>query len=339
MRDELLQLQSDARARIQTATTSEQLEAVRVEFVGRHGAVTRALRQLGTLPPEQRPALGQLANETRAQIEQELEARRAAVVQQEREAARAREQLDVTLPGRWHQRGRRHPLGVVRDEICAIFTTLGYEIVEGPEVEREYYNFEALNIGPDHPARDDHDSFYVTDGVVLRTETSAVQIRTMEARRPPVRIIAPGRVYRRDAMDRTHSHTFHQVEGLMVEVGVSFAHLKGTLEHFVRRLFGDTVQMRLRPHYFPFTEPSAEVDISCFKCNQAGCSLCKGSGWLEVLGCGMVHPNVLENVGYDPEQVSGFAFGMGIDRLAMLRYGIDDIRLFFENDLRFLRQF
>ncbi len=339
MREELQQLQAAAHERIAAATTRSELETVRVEFVGRSGAVTLALRRLGKLPKEERPAAGQLANEARVAIEQALEERRSAVEELERTTAIERERLDVTLPGRSHRLGRRHPLGLVRDELCELFTELGYEIVEGPEVEREYYNFEALNLGPDHPARDDHDSFYITDGVVLRTETSAVQIRTMEARQPPVRIIAPGRVYRRDAMDRTHSHTFHQLEGLVVDRGVTFAHLKGTLEHFVRRLFGDKVQMRLRPHYFPFTEPSAELDITCFKCGQSGCSLCKGSGWIEVLGCGLVHPQVLENVGYDPEAVSGFAFGMGIDRLAMLKYGIDDIRLFFENDLRFLRQF
>jgi phenylalanyl-tRNA synthetase alpha chain len=334
----LQRMADEACAHITGAQSSEQREAQRVRFVGRNGQVTLALRQLGSAPAELRPALGKLANDIRILIESLLEQRRSEILTREQQEARASERIDVTLPGRWTRAGGPHPLSQVRDEICDIFTTMGFEIVEGPEVELEYYNFEALNLPADHPARDDHDSFYFDDRVLLRTETSAVQIRTMECRRPPVRIVAPGRVYRRDAVDRTHSHTFHQVEGLLVDQDVSFAHLKGTLTHFAQRFFGDGVKMRFRPHYFPFTEPSAEVDISCFRCGGSGCVLCKQSGWIEVLGSGMVHPQVLRNVGYDPDQVSAFAFGMGIERLAILKYGVDDIRLFYENDVRFLRQ-
>ncbi|MBI3922965.1 MAG: phenylalanine--tRNA ligase subunit alpha [Armatimonadetes bacterium] len=339
MTQKLLELQAEARDAVPAANNSADIEELRRHFLGKKGPLTQILRGMGNVTPEERPIVGKIANETRELIEQLLAEQTERVSARESESSFDAERIDVTLPGRALNVGNRHPLTIVLDEICDIFTGLGFEIVEGPEVETDWYNFVALNIPPDHPARDDHASFYITDDVLLRTETSAVQIRTMEQRQPPVRIIAPGRVYRRDAVDRTHCHTFHQVEGLLVDEHVTFADLKGTLDVFAKRMFGERVRTTFRPHYFPFTEPSAEVDISCFLCDQKGCGVCKGSGWIEVLGSGMVHPKVLENVGYDSEKYSGFAFGMGVERLAMLKFGIDDIRLFYENDLRFLRQF
>lgn len=339
MKQKLLELQAEARDTIPVANSSADIEELRRHFLGKKGPLTQILRGMGNLTPKERPIVGKIANETRELVEQLLAEQTERASARESESSFDAERIDVTLPGRALNVGNRHPLSIVLDEICDIFTGLGFEIVEGPEVETDWYNFVALNIPPDHPARDDHASFYITDDVLLRTETSAVQIRTMEQRQPPIRVIAPGRVYRRDAVDRTHCHTFHQVEGLLVDEHVTFADLKGTLEVFVKRMFGERVRTTFRPHYFPFTEPSAEVDISCFLCDQKGCVVCKGSGWIEVLGSGMVHPKVLENVGYDSEKYSGFAFGMGVERLAMLKFGIDDIRLFYENDLRFLRQF
>lgn len=339
MEQQLRELQNEARVKIAAAGCTAEIEDLRRYFLGKKGPLTQILRGMGGLTAEQRPLIGKLANDTRALVEELLQAQTEAVAGSERQVTFEKERIDVTLPGRSPCLGNRHPLSIILDEICDIFTGLGFEIVEGPEVETDWYNFVALNIPPDHPARDDHASFYITDDVLLRTETSAVQIRTMEKCQPPVRLIAPGRVYRRDAVDRTHSHTFHQVEGLLVDENVTFADLKGTLDIFCKRMFGEEVRTTFRPHYFPFTEPSAEVDISCFLCEQQGCSVCKGSGWMEVLGSGMVHPKVLENVGYDSEKYTGFAFGMGVERLAMLKFGIDDMRLFYENDLRFLRQF
>jgi len=339
LENQLTKLQNEAREKIAFATTSEEVEELRRYYLGKKGPLTQILRQMGSLPAEQRPVVGRLANETRDLIAQLISEQKARLAKVELARTLEEERIDVTLPGRSLIPGNRHPLSIVMDEICEIFTSLGFEIVEGPEIETEWYNFVALNIPPDHPARDDHASFYITDDILLRTETSAVQIHIMETRQPPIRVIAPGRVYRRDAVDRTHSHTFHQVEGLLVDEHVTFADLKGTLDTFAKRMFGSRVQTTFRPHYFPFTEPSAEVDISCFLCEGRGCSVCKGSGWIEVLGSGMVHPAVLENVGYDTERFTGFAFGMGVERLAMLKFGIDDMRLFYENDLRFLRQF
>ncbi|NCO36359.1 MAG: phenylalanine--tRNA ligase subunit alpha [Armatimonadetes bacterium CG2_30_59_28] len=339
MESQLSELQEDARSRIAAATTTDEVEELRRLFLGKKGPITQILRQMGSLPAGQRPAMGRLANETRDLVKRIIAQQNEKLSSQEQETALREEHIDVTLPGCAQNLGNRHPLSIVMDEVCEIFTSLGFEIVEGPEVETDWYNFVALNIPPDHPARDDHASFYITDDVLLRTETSAVQIRTMENREPPVRVIAPGRVYRRDAVDRTHSHTFHQVEGLLVDEQVTFADLKGTLDTFAKRMFGHDVRTTFRPHYFPFTEPSAEVDISCFLCGGDGCGVCKGTGWIEVLGSGMVHPAVLQNVGYDTERYNGFAFGMGVERLAMLKFGIDDMRLFYENDLRFLRQF
>ena len=338
-------LKEEAEQALRNAETMEAVEEVRRRFLGRKGELNAILRSLSQLPPNERRLIGSEANALRDWLEEALLKREQEVREIALQRRLERERIDVTLPGRIWQPGGLHPLTMTINEICSIFTDLGFEVVEGPEVEDEWHNFIALNIPPEHPARDDHDSFYIVGDwepgkeVLLRTETSAVQIRVMESRQPPVRIVSPGRVYRRDPFDRTHSPVFHQVEGLLVDEDVTFADLKGTLYAFAQRFFGEWVQIRFRPHHFPFTEPSAEVLVSCVFCKGKGCPVCKQTGWLEVLGCGMVHPAVLENVGYDSEKWQGYAFGMGVERLAMLRYGIDDIRLFYENDLRFLRQF
>jgi phenylalanyl-tRNA synthetase alpha chain len=335
MQSAVAEIERAALAALAGAADEEAIRAVTVRFLGRKGELTQLLRSLAALPADERPAAGQRANQARQRLENavaEAEARvRHALLQ--REAG-----IDVSLPGRRPIYGAGHPITQVTDEICAIFMALGFDIAEGPEVETDHYNFEALNIPADHPARDMQDTFYVSEAIVLRTHTSPIQVRTMESRRPPVRIIAPGKVYRCDS-DITHTPMFHQVEGLLVDERVSFGDLKGILTAFVQRMFDARTALRFRPSFFPFTEPSAEVDILCVMCRGEGCRVCKGSGWLEVLGSGMVHPAVFENVGYDPRQVTGFAFGMGVERIAMLKYGIDDIRKFFENDLRFLRQF
>jgi phenylalanyl-tRNA synthetase alpha chain len=329
----------EARAAIAAAGSAAELEQVRVRTLGRQGTLTQLLRSLGGLSPEERRGLGAAANEAKRDLETLVDAQLAAARDRERRQERGRARPDLTVPGRRPDRGSRHPLTLVRDEIIAIFGGLGFSVAEGPEIETDYYNFEALNLPADHPARDMQDTFYFSADTLLRTHTSPVQIRVMQAQRPPVRIICPGRAYRRDAADLTHSPMFHQVEGLAVDRAVSMADLRGTLELFARAMFGPASRIRFRPSFFPFTEPSAEVDVLCFGCQGGGCRVCKQSGWLEILGSGMVHPNVLRNVGYDPEEVTGWAFGMGIERVAMLKYGVDDIRLFFENDLRFLRQF
>ncbi|MHB1126463.1 MAG: phenylalanine--tRNA ligase subunit alpha [Bacillota bacterium] len=340
MQDKLKKLNEQAENELLLAKSLEDLEGWRVRYLGKKGELTLVLRGMGQVSAEERPAVGQLANRVRDQLQSSLEHREAVLKGQEKESRLEQERLDVTLPGRRTLKGRRHPLTQVLDEIKEIFTMMGYEIAEGPEVELDYYNFEALNIPKDHPARDMQDSFYITGEVLLRTHTSPVQVRVMERKVPqlPIRIIAPGKVYRRDD-DSTHSPMFHQVEGLLVDEKVTLADLKGTLLAFARQMFGEERQIRLRPSYFPFTEPSAEVDISCMMCGGRGCRVCSQTGWLEILGSGMVHPRVLEMAGYNPEQVSGFAFGMGVERIAMLKYGIDDMRLLFENDLRFLSQF
>jgi phenylalanyl-tRNA synthetase alpha chain len=322
---------------IAAAEASETLEQIRIKVLGRKGELTEILRGIGGLSAELKREVGQRANTLKAKVEAALEARLGTLQSAALGGLASREWIDITLPGRPVQVGRLHPLMATMYEIVEIFRGLGFSVAEGPEVELDYYNFEALNIPKDHPARDMQDTFYVTDEVLLRTHTSPVQIRVMKAQPPPVRIVAPGRVYRRDA-DPTHSPMFHQVEGLLVDYGVSFADLKGTLQAFVDQCFGPGTRLRFRPSYFPFTEPSVEVDIGCVLCKGAGCRVCKGGGYLEILGAGMVHPEVFRKVGYDPE-ITGFAFGMGVERIAMLRYGIDDIRLFFENDLRFLQQF
>ena len=327
-----------AREEIERATTRRDLDEVRVKYLGKRGTLTQLLRALPSLPPAERPIVGKEANAAKAGLESELEARQAILEGLERRARLAGDRPDVTLPGRRVVPGALHPLTQVHDEIVDVFTGMGFAVAEGPEVELDFYNFEALNIPKDHPARDMQDTFYVGGEVLLRTHTSPVQIRTMERQKPPVRIICPGRVYRRDA-DITHSPVFHQVEGLAVDHGISMSDLKGTLALFARELFGPDSRIRFRPSFFPFTEPSAEVDVLCFLCKGGGCRVCKQSGWLEILGSGMVHPRILRAMGYDTEEVTGWAFGMGIERVAMLRYGVDDIRLFFENDLRFLSQF
>jgi phenylalanyl-tRNA synthetase alpha chain len=327
-----------ARDEIERATTRRDLDEVRVKYLGKRGTLTQLLRALPGLPPAERPIVGKEANAAKAGLESELEARQVLLEGLERRARLAGDRPDLTLPGRRVVPGALHPLTQVHDEIVDVFTGMGFAVAEGPEVELDFYNFEALNIPKDHPARDMQDTFYVGGEVLLRTHTSPVQIRTMERQKPPVRIICPGRVYRRDA-DITHSPVFHQVEGLAVDRGISMGDLKGTLALFARELFGPDSRIRFRPSFFPFTEPSAEVDVLCFLCKGGGCRVCKQSGWLEILGSGMVHPRILRAMGYDTEEVTGWAFGMGIERVAMLRYGVDDIRLFFENDLRFLSQF
>jgi phenylalanyl-tRNA synthetase alpha chain len=328
----------EARQELARAATSQDLERLRVKYLGKKGLLTLLLRGMPDLPPAERPIVGREANEAKVALEGELAARLAGLAEAERRARLAAEVVDLTLPGRRTVPGGVHPLSRVLDEIIDVFVGLGFAVAEGPEVESDYYNFEALNIPKDHPARDMQDTFYVSSEILLRTHTSPVQIRTMTRQPPPVRIICPGKVYRRDA-DITHSPMFTQVEGLAVDRDISMGDLKGTLELFARELFGADSRIRFRPSFFPFTEPSAEVDVLCFLCKGGGCRVCKASGWLEILGCGMVHPRVLTIVGYDPEAVTGWAFGMGVERVAMLKYGVDDIRLFFENDLRFLAQF
>jgi phenylalanyl-tRNA synthetase alpha chain len=324
---------------LERATTRQELEQARIKYLGKRGLLTQLLRAMPSLPPAERPVVGREANEAKVEIEAILTRRLAAVGEAERRARLAADRVDLSLPGRRVVPGSRHPLTLVLEEIIDVFVGLGFAVADGPEVESDYYNFEALNIPRDHPARDMQDTFYVSEDVLLRTHTSPVQIRTMLRQKPPVRIIVPGRVFRRDALDMTHSPVFHQVEGLAVDRDISMGDLRGTLELFARELFGPDSRIRFRPSFFPFTEPSAEVDVLCFACKGAGCRLCKGSGWLEILGSGMVHPQVLRTVGYDPEEVTGWAFGMGVERVAMLRYGIDDLRLFYENDVRFLSQF
>ncbi|TDA68249.1 MAG: phenylalanine--tRNA ligase subunit alpha [Clostridia bacterium] len=342
MQEKITAIRAQAVQELQEVQDLAQLDGFRVKYLGKKGLITELLRSVGQLPRGERPEIGKEVNVLQEEIEAGLQARKDALTRQALELRLAAEAIDVTLPGLPVNLGRRHPVQQVMEEIQEIFIGMGFAVAAGPEIELDYYNFTALNIPPEHPARDMQDSFYVAgaDEVLLRTHTSPVQIRVMEARQGalPVRIIAPGKVYRRDD-DHTHSPMFHQVEGLLVDRGVAFAHLKGTLEHFVRQMFGPDTQMRLRPSYFPFTEPSAEVDISCVACRGEGCRVCGHSGWLEILGSGMVHPRVLATVGYDPAQVSGFAFGLGVERVAMLKYGLDDLRLFFANDLRFLRQF
>jgi phenylalanyl-tRNA synthetase alpha chain len=332
------QILDRALADVAGARSTSDLEQIRVRVLGRSGELTALLRSLGSIPAADRPRVGAEANAAKAQLEEQIAARLEALKAQEHQQALAAERPDLTLPGRRAPAGAVHPVTRVQNEIIEIFEGLGFSVAEGPEVESDYYNFAALNFPDDHPARDMQDTFHLSQDTLLRTHTSPVQIRTMKAQRPPVRFIFPGKVYRRDA-DITHSPMFHQVEGLAVDRHITMADLKATLELFAREMFGPRSRLRFRPSFFPFTEPSAEADVVCFLCSGTGCRVCKQSGWLEILGSGMVHPNVLRNVGYDPEEVTGWAFGMGVERIAMLKYGIDDIRLLFENDLRFLEQF
>lgn len=339
MKEQLNQILSQALGQVSSVTSQQELEAVRVKFLGKKGELTGILRGMGKLSAEERPVIGQLANEVRAQIEQAIEKAQQDMAQRLIAAKLEKEQIDVTMPGQKVLLGKQHPLNTVLHELYDIFTGMGFSIAEGPEVEYDYYNFEALNIPKNHPARDTQDTFYINDNIVLRTQTSPMQVRTMEKQRPPIRVIAPGRVYRSDAVDATHSPVFHQIEGLVVDKGITMGDLKGTLEVFAKRLYGEDTGVRFRPHHFPFTEPSAEMDVTCFKCHGKGCPLCKGEGYIEILGCGMVHPKVLLGCHIDPEVYSGFAFGIGLERIVMQRYKIDDLRLFYENDLRFLTQF
>ena len=330
MKEQLLEIRKKAEQALSHAGLAEELEDIRVKFLGKKGELTAVLRGMGRLSSEERPVIGQLANEVRGVT---------ALHAKLREEKLKNEIIDVTMAGNKPQLGKRHPLTNVLDDVKDIFLGMGFSIAEGPEVELDYYNFEALNIPADHPARDTQDSFYINDNVVLRTQTSPVQVRVMEQQKPPIRIIAPGRVYRSDAVDATHSPVFHQIEGLVVDKGITMGDLKGTLETFLKTLYGPEAKIRLRPHHFPFTEPSAEVDVSCFVCGGKGCRVCKGEGFIELLGAGMVHPRVLERCGIDPEVYSGFAFGMGLERIAMRQMNIDDMRLLYENDIRFLKQF
>ncbi len=338
-REQLEQIRAEAAASIESAASLQELDAVRVKYLGKKGELTAVLKTMGKLSPEERPIVGQMANEVRELIAADLEKRNDLLKAAQQEMKLKAETIDVTLPGTKVEIGHKHPLSIVLDEVKEIFLGMGFEVVGGPEVEWDYYNFEALNIPKDHPARDTQDTFYITENMLLRTQTSGVQIRTMENKKPPIRMIAPGRVFRSDAVDATHSPLFHQIEGMAIDEGITLGDLKGTLETFAKKLYGEQTKIRLRPHHFPFTEPSCEIDVSCFKCGGCGCSMCKGEGWIEILGGGMVHPKVLRTGGIDPEKYSGFAFGVGLERIAMFRFGLDDMRLLYENDVRFLDQF
>lgn len=337
MKETLQKIKEEALAAL--SALDADIEALRIRYLGKKGELTAVLRGMGKLSPEERPIMGQLANEVRAQIEEQLAKRAGELKAAAMEGRLREEKLDVTVPGEKVYMGHLHPLTKMRRELEDIFSGMGFSIAEGPEVETDYYNFQALNTPADHPARDTQDTFYITDNVLLRSQTSPVQVRTMENMRPPIRIISPGRVYRSDTMDATHSPLFHQVEGLVVDEGITMGDLKGTLEKFAQLMFGQETKVRFRPHHFPFTEPSAEVDVSCFQCGGKGCRLCKGEGWIEILGAGMVHPNVLRGCNIDPTKYSGFAFGMGVERIFMLKHHVDDLRYLYENDVRFLAQF
>lgn len=335
----LEKIKSEAAAAIEAAADLKALDDIRVKYLGKKGEITAVLRGMGALSAEERPIVGALANTVREEIEALITGKNEALAAKAMEEKMASEKIDVTISAKRKPQGKLHPLSQVLSEIKDIFIGMGFSIADGPDVELDYYNFEALNIPKNHPARDTQDTFYINDNVVLRTQTSPVQVRVMEKQKPPIRVIAPGRVYRSDAVDATHSPLFHQIEGLVVDKGITMGDLKGTLETFVKALYGEDAKVRFRPHHFPFTEPSAEVDVSCFVCGGEGCRVCKGEGWIEILGAGMVHPKVLSGCGIDPEEYSGFAFGLGLERVAMRRYDIDDLRLFFENDLKFLKQF
>ena len=339
MKEKLEAIRAEAQAQLAQCATKADLEGLRVRYLGKKGELTAILRGMGALSPEDRPKMGALVNQVRGELEHAMEEKMAALDAAELERRLQEEQLDVTVPGVTAAYGKKHPLTQVLDEIKDIFLGMGFQIATGPEVELDRYNFEALNMPKNHPARDTQDTFYITENILLRTQTSPMQVRVMEKQKPPIKVIAPGRVYRSDEVDATHSPLFHQVEGLVVDKGIRMSDLKGTLELFAKRLYGEDAVVRFRPHHFSFTEPSAEMDIRCFSCGGKGCRLCKGEGWIEILGAGMVHPKVLQGCGIDPEEYSGFAFGMGLERIVMRRYNIDDLRLFFENDLRFLQQF
>lgn len=339
MKEKLAAIKETALNEISGSKLSADLETIRVKYLGKKGELTSILRGMGGLSAEERPLIGKLANEVREHIEAALDGSIRSIKEKEKNEKLKNEVIDISMPGKKQAIGKKHPLELTLDRVKEIFIEMGFTIEEGPEVELDYYNFEALNIPKNHPARSEQDTFYINDNIVLRTQTSPVQARVMENQKPPIKMIAPGKVYRSDAVDATHSPIFYQMEGLVIDKNVTFADLKGTLDLFAKKMFGENVKTKFRPHHFPFTEPSAEVDATCFVCGGEGCRVCKGSGWIEILGCGMVHPQVLKNCGIDPEEYSGFAFGFGIDRMVMLSYGIDDIRQLYESDMRFLNQF
>ena len=339
MREQLEKIREEALNQIEASEALEKLNEIRVAYLGKKGELTNLLKGMKNVAPEDRPKVGQMVNEVREQLENRLEEAKTALARKAREEQLKREVIDVTLPAQKNKVGHSHPNTIALEEVERIFVGMGYEVVEGPEVEYDRYNFEKLNIPKGHPARDEQDTFYINDTILLRSQTSPVQVRTMEKGQLPIRMIAPGRVFRSDEVDATHSPSFHQIEGLVIDKNITFADLKGTLAEFAKELFGPETKVKFRPHHFPFTEPSAEVDVTCFKCGGKGCRFCKGSGWIEILGCGMVHPHGLEMCNIDPEEYSGFAFGVGLERIALLKYEIDDMRLLYENDIRFLKQF
>ena len=339
MKETLEKIRLQSVKELESVQSQKELEELRIKYLGKKGELTQVLRGMGGLSPEERPAIGQLANEIRDYINEKIEETAYCLKRKDLETRLSKEFIDVTMPSKRRAMGNKHPLTKVQDEINEVFIGMGFSIVEGPEIEKAYYNFDALNHSKYHPARDMQDTFYFTEEILLRTQTSPMQVRTMEQQKPPIRVLVPGKVYRRDEIDATHSPMFHQIEGLVVDKGITMANLKGTLDVFAKKMYGEDTRTRFRPHHFPFTEPSAEMDCSCSACKGAGCRVCKNEGWIEILGSGMIHPNVLRNCGIDPEIYSGFAFGMGLDRIALLKYDVDDLRLFFENDKRFLAQF
>ena len=339
MKDKLKKILDDAMTQIDSSEHLDRLNEIKVSFLGKKGELTSVLKAMKEVAPEDRPKVGQLVNEARKAIEEKLDEKRDIFEKAVLEEKLKSETIDVTLPGKKLAMGHSHPNTITLEEVEDIFVGMGYEVVEGPEVEYDYYNFEALNIPDNHPAKDEQDTFYITKDILLRTQTSSVQVHEMEKGKLPIRMIAPGRVFRSDEVDATHSPTFHQIEGLVIDKDITFADLKGTLQEFAKRLFGEDTKVKFRPHHFQFTEPSAEMDVTCFKCGGKGCRFCKGSGWVEILGCGMVHPHVLEMSGIDPEEYTGFAFGVGLERITLFKYEIDDMRLLYENDTRFLKQF
>ncbi|NLL77277.1 MAG: phenylalanine--tRNA ligase subunit alpha [Clostridiales bacterium] len=339
MKEKLNQIKEEAIRQIEASDALEKLNEIRVSYLGKKGELTAVLKSMKDIAPEDRPKVGQFVNETREEIERVLEERKVKMERALREYKMKAEVIDVTLPAKKNNVGHRHPNTIALEEVERIFVGMGYEVVEGPEVEKDYYNFEALNIPDGHPAKDEQDTFYITGDILLRSQTSPTQVHEMEKGHLPIRMLAPGRVFRSDEVDATHSPSFHQVEGLVIDKNITFSDLKGTLAEFAKELFGESTKVKFRPHHFPFTEPSAEMDVSCYKCGGSGCRFCKGSGWIEILGCGMVHPHVLEMSGINPEEYTGFAFGMGLERIALLKYEIDDMRLLYENDIRFLKQF
>lgn len=339
MENKLKELKEEALKQIEASEALDKLNDIRVAYLGKKGELTALLKSMKDLSSEERPKFGQLVNDARKVIEEKLEESKNRLALAIREEQLKTEVIDVTLPAKKNKVGHRHPNTIALEEVERIFIGMGYEVVEGPDIEYDYYNFEALNIPANHPAKDEQDTFYINNNILLRTQTSPVQVREMEKGKLPIRMIAPGRVFRSDEVDATHSPSFHQIEGLVIDKNITFADLKGTLAEFARELFGSQTKVKFRPHHFPFTEPSAEVDVTCFKCGGKGCRMCKGSGWIEILGCGMVHPHVLEMSGIDPKEYTGFAFGVGLERIALLKYEIDDMRLLYENDIRFLKQF